>query len=53
MATKRIYLYPIWIRLWHALNALMFLVLIITGISLHYATAGIQLYPVSGFSGTS
>jgi thiosulfate reductase cytochrome b subunit len=39
MATKKIYLYPVWIRLWHIINALMFLVLIVTGISLHYATA--------------
>lgn len=38
MGNKRIYLYPVWVRLWHALNALMFLVLIVTGISLHYAT---------------
>jgi thiosulfate reductase cytochrome b subunit len=39
MATNRIYLYPKWIRLWHVLNALMFLVLIVTGISLHFATS--------------
>lgn len=32
-----LYLYPLWIRLWHWLNALMFLVLIITGISMQYA----------------
>lgn len=37
MATARIYLYPIWIRLWHSLNALSFLLLIATGISLHFA----------------
>ena len=39
MANTKIYLYPKWIRLWHALNALMFLVLIVTGIALHYASA--------------
>jgi len=38
MATKRLYLYPIWIRLWHVTNALLFIVLIITGFSLHYAS---------------
>jgi thiosulfate reductase cytochrome b subunit len=38
MATKKIYLYPVWIRLWHTLNALMFLVLLVTGISLHFAS---------------
>jgi len=37
MATNKLYLYPVWIRLWHVLNALMFLLLILTGISLHYA----------------
>jgi thiosulfate reductase cytochrome b subunit len=39
MATTKIYLYPIWIRLWHVLNALMFILLIFTGIWLRYAAA--------------
>lgn len=39
MATHKIYLYPIWIRLWHVTNALMILILIITGISLHFPLA--------------
>lgn len=30
------YLYPIWVRLWHILNALLFIILIITGISMQY-----------------
>jgi thiosulfate reductase cytochrome b subunit len=30
------YLYPKWIRIWHVLNALMFLILIVTGISMQY-----------------
>ena len=30
------YLYPIWVRLWHLFNAILFLVLIITGISMQY-----------------
>jgi thiosulfate reductase cytochrome b subunit len=39
--SKKLYLYPVWIRLWHALNAMLFLVLIFTGISMQYAdTAG-------------
>jgi len=45
MATKKIYLYPIWIRLWHVINALMFLLLLATGISLHYASAEKSLIP--------
>jgi len=40
MATTKIYLYPVWIRLWHVINALTFLVLMITGIAIHYATSG-------------
>lgn len=34
---ERIYLYPVWIRLWHVLNALLCLILIITGISIQYS----------------
>jgi thiosulfate reductase cytochrome b subunit len=30
------YLYPKWIRIWHIVNALMFIILIITGISMQY-----------------
>lgn len=45
MATKKLYLYPVWIRLWHIVNALMFLVLIVTGISLHYASPENILIP--------
>lgn len=30
------YLYPKWIRLWHVVNALTFLILIITGLSMQY-----------------
>jgi len=31
------YLYPIWIRIWHIINALLFLILIITGLSMQYS----------------
>lgn len=37
MSKHRIFLYPVWIRLWHVTNALMFILLIITGLALHYA----------------
>lgn len=30
------YLYPRWIRIWHALNAVLFIILIITGLSMQY-----------------
>lgn len=36
MAT-RLYLYPVWIRLWHLANAVLFLILIFTGISMQFA----------------
>ena len=32
----KMYLYPKWIRIWHLLNALMFIVLIVTGLSMQY-----------------
>lgn len=38
MSTVKIFLYPIWIRLWHWINALMFLLLIISGLSLRYSS---------------
>ncbi|MEA3641530.1 MAG: cytochrome b/b6 domain-containing protein [Lamprobacter sp.] len=34
---SRLYLYPIWLRLWHWLNALLFLTLLITGVSMHFS----------------
>lgn len=37
MAHKE-YLYPIWVRLWHWLNALLCLLLILTGLSMQYAS---------------
>jgi thiosulfate reductase cytochrome b subunit len=43
------YLYPKWIRLWHVLNALMFLVLIVTGISMQYTDKENGIYMV-GFA---
>jgi len=37
--TKRLYLYPVWVRLWHLLNAVCFILLVLTGISLHFVTS--------------
>ena len=36
---KKLFLYPVWIRLWHIINAVLFLILIVTGISLQFAGA--------------
>ena len=42
---ERIYLYPVWVRLWHVFNALMCLILIVTGMSLQYSEPGSGLVP--------
>ena len=35
---KKMYFYPKWLRFWHWTNALLFIILIVTGISMHYST---------------
>jgi len=35
--TEQIYFYPIWIRIWHFLNAILCLLLIFSGFSLQYS----------------
>jgi thiosulfate reductase cytochrome b subunit len=35
---EKIYFYPVWVRLWHWLNTLMFLLLIVTGLSMQYSS---------------
>ena len=42
---ERIYLYPVWVRLWHLLNALLFLLLICTGLCMHFAGPGTSIIP--------
>ena len=37
---ERVYIMPIWLRVWHWLNAIGFLGLIASGISLHFASPG-------------
>jgi len=43
------YLYPKWIRAWHVINALMFLILIVTGLSMQYTGKDTGTYIV-GFA---
>lgn len=38
---KKVFIYPFWLRFWHWFNALLFFVLIISGISLHYADSNL------------
>ncbi len=39
MQANKVYLYPVWVRLWHLSNALLCLLLIFTGVSMQYASA--------------
>lgn len=41
-----VYLYPKWIRLWHFINAILYLILIATGLSMQYANPD---YPLIRF----
>ncbi len=45
MTTNKIYLYPIIIRIWHVINAVNFLLLVLTGISLHFSDPANGLIP--------
>lgn len=42
---KKEYFYPVWLRMWHWLNAIIFLVLIVSGISLHYSASSELFMP--------
>jgi len=42
---ERIYHYPLWIRLWHVINALLCLILIISGISMQFSEPDRPLIP--------
>ncbi|MBF0095003.1 MAG: cytochrome b/b6 domain-containing protein [Alphaproteobacteria bacterium] len=52
--TRRLLLYPLWLRLWHWVNALLFLSLLVTGVSLHFGSQAIpfatarQVHNISG-----
>ncbi len=35
--SEKIYFYPVWLRIWHGLNAIFILLLIFTGISMQYS----------------
>jgi thiosulfate reductase cytochrome b subunit len=41
----KLYLYPFWLRIWHWINAGLFLLLILSGISLHYSATNDLLVP--------
>lgn len=41
----RVYLLPLWLRIWHWTNALLIVVLAVSGYSLHFAEPGLPLVP--------
>lgn len=45
--TNRVFMLPLWIRLWHWSNALAIIVLSITGISLHFSDPNLPLVEFS------
>jgi thiosulfate reductase cytochrome b subunit len=60
--TQKLYLYPVFLRIWHGLNALLFLVLILTGLSMQYSDPGapwirfelsVQLHNICGITLTA
>lgn len=42
---EKIYLYPLWTRVWHWINAVLFIVLIITGLSMEYSNPEAPFIP--------
>jgi thiosulfate reductase cytochrome b subunit len=40
---NKIYFYPIWLRIWHGINALGILILIITGINMQFSKPELEL----------
>lgn len=45
MEKHKLYLYPIWLRVWHGVNALCILMLIFTGLSMQYGNMEYPLIP--------
>lgn len=45
MAKEELYLYPVWIRIWHWLNATFFLILIVSGLSMQYSSPDFTILP--------
>ncbi|MCF6357218.1 MAG: cytochrome b/b6 domain-containing protein, partial [Draconibacterium sp.] len=44
MSTKeKIYLYPVWLRIWHAINAIGILILIVSGLNLQFSKGSLSL----------
>ncbi|MCB9016230.1 MAG: cytochrome b/b6 domain-containing protein [Lentimicrobiaceae bacterium] len=57
--SEKLYLYPVWVRLWHALNAILIITLIISGVSMQYSNPdnpfirfdlAVKLHNISGIT---
>jgi thiosulfate reductase cytochrome b subunit len=42
--TEKLYLYPVWIRIWHWTNALLCLILIVTGLSIQFSNPSTMVH---------
>lgn len=42
---ERLFLYPLWVRIWHICNAIFFLVLLATGLSMQYSSPDLPILP--------
>lgn len=45
MENHKLYLYPVWLRIWHGINALGIIILIFTGLSMQYGSIDFPLFP--------
>jgi thiosulfate reductase cytochrome b subunit len=51
---KKIELYPIWIRIWHILQVILFLLLLISGVGMHFGLVPVGTsLPIHIYSGIS
>ncbi len=42
---NKMYIYPVWVRIWHLVNALLIIALVVTGLSLQYSGSDFILMP--------
>lgn len=42
---KKVLFYPLWLRIWHWFNAFLFIILIVSGISMHYSASNELFLP--------
>jgi thiosulfate reductase cytochrome b subunit len=45
MENHKLYLYPVWLRVWHGINAICIIILMFTGLSMQYGNIDYPLIP--------